>query len=151
MTERWSSPLEIVTPNGDPAHVVVKLMWCEDKRQEVEAEILTACKDEFGTPDHHYSFCPTDTRKEPVSTARFLPTDGEQLEDFHWAFLPGSKVPSHPQRRSLWFHVSKLVGRSLVHAKTPWELYLAIGHAMLGTRWLRLQVLQYLTCRQVGW
>ena len=24
------------------------------------------------------------------------------------------------------------VGRSLVHAKTPWELYVAVGHGMLG-------------------
>ena len=145
ITERWSSPLVTETTNGDPAYVVVKLMWCEDKRQEVEAELLTACKDDFGTPDHHYSFHPTDTRGVSMSTARFLPTDREQSKDFHWVVFPGSKLPSNPQRRSLWIHVSKLVGRSLVHAKTPWQLYLVIGHAMLGACWLWLQVPQYLT------
>ena len=67
-----------------------------------------------------------------MSTARFLPAGEEHLEDFHWAVNLTSKVPSHPQRRYLWIHVSKLVGQSLVHAKTPWELYVAIGHAMLG-------------------
>ena len=128
----WSSPLETDTTNRDNAHVVVKYSWCEDKRQKVEADLLAKCKDDFGTPDHHYSFCPTDTRGAPTSTARFLPTEEEGLKDFHWAITPTSKVPSHPQRRYLWIHVSKLVGRSLVRAKTPWELYIAIGHAMLG-------------------
>jgi len=150
-TSFWSSDLGTDATNDDHAHVVVKHSWCEDERQTVEADLLTKCKDTFGTPNHHYSFCPTDTRGAPTSTARFLPTDEEQLEGFHWAITPGSKPPSHPQRRQLWIHVSKLVGRSLVHAKTPSELYTAIGHAMLGACRLWLQVLRWLTCRQGGW
>ena len=140
----WSSPLDT---NGDHTYVVVKHSWCEDERQNVEAALLAKCKDDFGTPNHHYSFCPKDTRGEQTSTARFLPTDNEQLEDFHWAITHSSQVPSRPQRRLLWFHVSKLVGRSLVHAKTPWELFVAIGHAMLGVCQLWSQVSQFLTCR----
>ena len=147
----WSSDLETDATNGDQAYVVVKHTWCEDKRQKVEADLLASCKDDFGTPDHHYSFCPTDARETPTSTARFLPTEEEQLEDFHWAITSSSKVPSHPLRRYLWIHVSKLVGRSLVHAKTPWELYIAIGCAMLGACQLWLQVLQCLTHRQAGY
>jgi len=127
----WSSDPGTDATDGDHAYVV-KHSWCEDERQAVEAELLAGCKDDFGTPNHRYSFCPTNTHGEPTSTARFLPTDEEQLEGFHWAITPDSKVPPHPQRRQLWIHVSKLVGQSLVHAKTPWELYIAIGHAMLG-------------------
>ena len=147
----WSSNLETDATNGDRAHVVVKHSWSEDGRQEVEAKLLTKCKEDFGTPDHHYSFCPTDTRGAPMSTARFLPTKEEHLEEFHWKLTSTSKVPSRPQRRYLWVHVSKLVGHSLVHAKTPWELYIAIGHAMLGACQPRLQALRCLTRRQGGW
>jgi hypothetical protein len=130
--------------------MVVKHSWCEDERHNVEADLLVQCKSEFGTPNHHYSFCPTDAQGNPMSTSRFLPTINEVLKDFHWAITPTSELPSHPQRRHLWIHVSKLVGRSLVHAKTPWELYVAIGDAMLGVYQLRLHVSQCLTCRQGG-
>ena len=146
----WSSAPDTDSVNGDHAHVVVKHSWCEDRRQPVEADLLARCKDDFGTPDHHYSFCPTDAHGKPMSTARFLPTDDEQLRDFHWKITTASKVPSHPQRRRLWIHVSKLVGRSLVHAKTPWELCIAIGHGMLGACRLWLQVSRCLTRRQGG-
>jgi len=138
----WSSALEIDPSKGTHAYAVVKHSWCEDK---VEAELLIQCKDDFGTPNHYYSFCPTDTRGALMSTARFLPTDEELPEDFHWPITSTPKVPSHPQRRYLWIHVSKLVGRSLVHAKTPWELSMAVGHAMLGACQLRSQVMLCLT------
>ena len=86
-----------------------------------------------------------------MSTARFLPTDEERLEDFHWAITSVFKVPSHPQCRYLRVDVSELVGRSLVHAKAPWELCLAIGHAMLGACRLRPQATECLTfTRQQG-
>ena len=87
---------------------------------------------------------------EPIFAARFLPTDQEKPEDFHWAITSDYKVPSNPQRRSLWIHVSKLVGQSLAHAKTPWDLFIAIGHGMLGGCQLWLQVLQRLICQQGG-
>jgi len=70
-----------------------------------------------------------------MSTARFLPTDQEKLANFHWAISASSQVPPDPQRRSLWIYVSELVGKSLVHAKTPWDLFVALGHAMLGACW----------------
>jgi len=63
-----------------------------------------------------------------MSTARSPPVDGEKLEDFRWATVSDSKIPSH----SPWIHASRLAGRSLVHAKTPWDLFIALGHAMLG-------------------
>ena len=130
--------------------MVVKYSWCEDERRKVEADLLSRCKKCFGTPRHYYSFCPTDSRGNPMSTARFLPTDEEKLADFHWAIPTGSKVPPGHQRRSLWIHVSKLVGKSLVHAKTPWDLFVALGHAMLGACWSLLRVPQRLTCHQDG-
>ena len=50
----------------------------------VEANRLSKCKDDFDTPNHHYSFCPTDMRGQPISTAgRLLPTDDEQPGGFH--------------------------------------------------------------------
>ena len=149
----WSSALETDAANGGHSHVVVKHSWCEGGLQEAEADLLAKCKDDFDTPNHHYSFCPTDTRGASMSTARFLPTDEERLEDFHWAITSVFEVPSHPQCRYLRVHVSKLVGQSLVHAKTPWELCLAIGHAMLGACQLRPQATQCLTftCQQGGW
>lgn len=111
--------------------MLVKYAWYEDERQEVQADLLFKCTNSFGTPRYCYSFCPTDSRGKPMSTARFLPTDGENLSDFHWPVI-SSRVPSSSQCRFMWFHVSKAAGKLLVHAKTPWELYLAIGHAMLG-------------------
>ena len=147
----WSSALETDDSNGDYVHVVVKYSWCEARRHKVEADFFTKCKNDFGTPEHHYSFRPTDTRGAPMSTARFLPADEERLEDFHWPITSASKVPSHSQRRYLWIHVSKLVGRSLVHAKTPWELSIAIGHSMLGACRLWPQVMRRLTYQQGGW
>lgn len=141
--EVWSSPLDT---NSDHARVVVKHSWCEHKHHEVEAELLVKCRNDFSTPNHCYSFCPKDTRGERTSTARFLPTDDERLKDFHWAITQSSQVPSRPQRRLLWIHVSKLAGQSLVHAKTPWGLCLALGHGMLGAYQLRSQVSQCLTC-----
>ncbi|KAF9649200.1 hypothetical protein BDM02DRAFT_3142988 [Thelephora ganbajun] len=132
----WSSNLESNAAKSDRASAVVKHSWCEEEHQRVEADLLARCKDDFGTPDHHYSFCPDDARGEPVSTARFLPAEGEPLEEFHWKIRNDSRVPSHPQSRTLWIHVTKLVGRSLVHSKTPWDSHLAIGHGMLG--WLSM-------------
>jgi len=146
----WSSPIYTNTTNGDRVSVVVEHSWCEVGRQEMEADILTKSGDGFGGPRHHYSFCPTDSRGRPVSTARFLPVDGEKLEDFHWAIASDSKTPSHPQCRSLWMHVNKLAGRSLVHAKTPWDLFMAVGHGMLGACWSWLQVSQRLISQQGG-
>ena len=148
-TAVWSSTLDTGTANDSHASLVVKSSWCEDKRQ-VEAGLLASCNDDFGTPNHHYSFRPTDAQGKPMSTARFLPTAHERLKYFHWAITTASKVPFHPQRRCLWVHVSKLVGRSLVHAKTPWELSVAIGYGMLGARRLRLQVPECLTFQQGG-
>jgi len=85
-----------------------------------------------------------------MSTARFLPTVEEELADFHWAISAGSRDPPGAQRRSLWIHVSELVGRSLVHAKTPWDLFVALGHAMLGVCWSLLRMSRRLTCHQDG-
>lgn len=41
--------------------------------------------------------------------------------------------PPAPEYRSLMMHVTSDVGDSLVTAKTPWDLFEALGHAMLGT------------------
>jgi len=73
-----------------------------------------------------------------MSTARFLPTDWEKPEDSHWAIASDSKAPSH----SLCIHANKLAGRSLVHAKTPWDLFIAVGYGMLGACWSWLQIPQ---------
>jgi len=127
----WSLPLNTNAADGDRSSVVVKHSWCEDRCQEVEADFLAKSKDGFDSPRHHYSFCPTDSRGKPMSTARFLPAE-EKPEDFHWAINFDSKPPSLPQCRSLWIHASKPVSQSLVHAKTPWDLFMAIGHVMLG-------------------
>jgi len=67
-----------------------------------------------------------------MPTARSSPADGEKPEDFCWATASGSKIPSHG---SPWTHTSRLAGRSLVHAKTPWDLFVAIGDGMLGAYW----------------
>lgn len=142
----WSSPLTTNAANGDCASVVMKHSWCEEQCQEVEADFLAKSKDDFGNPRHHYSFCPTDSRGKPMSTARFLPTKEEKLEDFLWTINIDSKPPSLPQCRSLWIHVSKPVSQSLVHAKTPWDLFVAIGHGMLGACRSWLQISRRLTC-----
>ena len=129
----WSSDPDPPPENGRPTRVVVvKHSWCEEDRAGVEANLLTASANGFGTPDHCYSFCPKDSRGQPMSTARFLPgkDEEEKLGGFHWGI--GGSTPRVPQRRYLWIHMSRRVGRSLVHAKTPWDLCLAVGCGMLG-------------------
>ena len=129
----WSSNLDPDSSNGDHVYVAVKESWCKEGYGELEADLLSRCKDNFGTPGNHYSFRPTDSCGKPVSTARFLPTAKEQLKDCHWQITSIPRVPSNPPCRDLWVHVNKRIGRSLVHAKTPWQLCVAIGHGMLGT------------------
>lgn len=146
----WSSSLNTNTADGDCTSVLVKYAWHEAERQKIRNELLVKCASSFGTTHHHYSFCPADSRGKPMSTARFLPTDGENLRDFHWSVIDRSKVPSDSRCRFMWFHVNQAAGRSLVHAKTPWELHLAVGHAMLGGYRLRLLVSQFLTRQQGG-
>ena len=131
----WSSPPDTNTVNSDCASVVVKHSWCEDGRQEVEGDFLVKSKDGFGGPRHHYSFYPADSCGRLVSAARFLPIYGEKLEDFHWAIAYNSEVSSHLHCRDLWMHVNKSAGWSLVHVKTPWDLFVAIGHGVLGAFW----------------
>lgn len=75
--------------------MVVKPSWCEDRRHEVEVDLLVKCEDDFGIPRHHHLFCPTDAQGRPMSTARFLPADDEELKDSHWAITTGPQVPSH--------------------------------------------------------
>jgi len=106
----------------------------------MEADFLAKSEDGFGSPRHHYSFCPTDSRGKPMSTARFLPTEVEKLEDFRWEITSDSRAPSVPRFRSLWIHVNKPTGRPLVHTKTPWDLFMAIGHGMLGACWSLPQI-----------
>ena len=142
----WSSPLDTNTANGDRASVVVKHFWYEDGRQEAEGDFLAKPKDSFGGPRHHYPFCPADSCERPVSNARFLPIDGEKPENFHWAIASDSKAPSH----SPWIHASRLAGRSLAHARTPWDLLMAIGHGMLGACRSWFKVSQRLTFYQGG-
>ena len=68
-TVTWPLPLGTGTANGDRAYVVVKHSWCEDKCQQVEVDLLAKCKDDFSTPGHHYSLCPTNAQEEPVERA----------------------------------------------------------------------------------
>lgn len=130
----WFSAPDTGHTADDHAHTVVKYLWCGERLQGVGVDILT--ENNFGMPEHHYSLCPSDPRGNPVSTARFLPTNDELPTNFHWKITATSQVPSNLQRRQLWIHVSKPAGRPLIHAKTPWDLYVAVGHGMLGAHWL---------------
>jgi hypothetical protein len=145
----WSSSLNTDIADGNCASVLVNYGWYEEERQKIRSDLLVKCANKFGTPRHHYSFCPADSRGNPMSTARFLPADGENLSDYYWAVLPYSKVPPNPQCRTMWFHVSQAADQ-LVYAKTPWELHLGLGHAILGGYRLRLRVSQFLTRQQGG-
>lgn len=99
----------------------------------MEADILAECKDGSCTPNRHHSLSSTDTRGGPTPTTRFLPTDDEQQRDVYWAITPNSEAPSHPHRSHPSIRVNSLASRSLVHAKTPWDLCPTLGHGMLGT------------------
>jgi len=85
-----------------------------------------------------------------MSTMGSLLTGSEQLRDFHRAITPAPQIPSRPPNRRMRIHGNNLVGQSLIYAKTPWELCIAIGHGMLGAYQLWSWVSQRLTCRQGG-
>ncbi|KAJ8454650.1 hypothetical protein ONZ45_g19220 [Pleurotus djamor] len=104
-------------PVGQRADAVVKISWPIDDTRSVEAD---AC---FAT-------------RQPISNRLFLPSGSADLRDFHWSLFATPDSPPCPEYRSLWVHVSSLVGKSLSRVDHPKDLFYSIAHAMLG--WLSI-------------
>ncbi|KAJ3862498.1 hypothetical protein EV359DRAFT_83285 [Lentinula novae-zelandiae] len=143
-------PMILVKPlnpcRDETSHGFIKAAWPKrdlgSGRSSVpEAQMLNVCGDKFGTSQHHYSFPANHSHGIPTSNHILLPTETELkkgVAEFHWnLFYPHQKhsTPS-PKYRSLWIHVGKLIGTSLVSSPTPLVLFTAILHAMLG--WLAI-------------
>lgn len=110
--------------------LVLKSTWSKDDGQNIESQLLQSCTGQFGSPTHYYSFSACQ-KNQPITNHLFLPENGNEAKDYHFKLLL-KKVPS-PEYRSLQIHVTSYAGHSLVTAKTPWDLFVALGHAMLGT------------------
>ena len=131
-------------PDKECPEAVIKCSWPTDNGNGVEAKLLERCSGQFGTPMHLYSFQACHRSGRPLSNRLFLPSKDENFEDVHWKlFVHGNTLAPSPEYRSLWVHVSALIGKSLVSAKTPWALFLSLAHAMLGTTGLISAWLNY--------
>ncbi|KAH7868640.1 uncharacterized protein C8R40DRAFT_1177593 [Lentinula edodes] len=143
-------PMVLVKPlnpcRDETSHGFIKAAWPKldlgsGCSSVPEAQMLNVCGDKFGTSQHHYSFPANHSHGIPTSNHIFLPTETELkkgVAEFHWnLFYPRQKhsTPS-PEYRSLWIHVGKLIGTSLVSSPSPLVLFTAILHAMLG--WLAI-------------
>ncbi|KAJ3810046.1 hypothetical protein F5876DRAFT_42624 [Lentinula aff. lateritia] len=143
-------PMILVKPlnprRSETSHGFIKAAWPKrdlgSGRSSVpEARMLNVCGDKFGTSQHHYSFPANHSHGIPTSNDILLPTETELkkgVAEFHWnLFSPHQKHSTPlPEYRSLWIHVGKLIGTSLVSSPSPHVLFTAILHAMLG--WLAI-------------
>lgn len=115
---------------SDPMTLVLKSAWLRDDTVNIETRVLQTCSGQFGTPTHYHSYlaCHKD---RPITNHLFLPEDRKEAKEYNFKLLH-KKVP-FPEYRSLRMHTTSYVGDLLTTAKTPWDLFLALGHAMLGT------------------
>ena len=98
----------------------------------VESKIFELCKGDFGIPHHCKSAPVKDQHGVPISNSLFLPPLGARLEDYYWDITGESNPPSAPEHRELWSHLIGPGVSGLTTARTPLELSITIGHAMLG-------------------
>lgn len=113
-------------------YIIRKFVWHASDVAHIEAKIFQSCKGDFGIPKHHRSAPVKDSNGVPLSNAIFLPTPGEQLEDCHWDITGESGPPPLPDCRELWVHETNSNADGLTRARTPLELSMSVGHAMLG-------------------
>lgn len=143
-----SSPLQFNPESVERGRAVIKTSWIQDKDKTIERELLHACHGNFGTAKHHYSFTGHLEGGQPLTNNLYLPADDE-IPDAYWPLF-SKTAPVFPDHRTLVVHVSRPVGRSLIHAKTPWMLMLSIGHSMLGELHCQLYNLRSLKTLQDG-
>lgn len=121
------------TSNLEPDYIK-KYVWHSSDIAHVEAKIIGLCKEDFGIPKRYFSAPLRDSNEIPISNSIFLPPPGARLEDYHWDITGQSHPPPLPDRRELWLHVTGPGVGWLTSARTPLELAIAVGHAMLGAR-----------------
>jgi hypothetical protein len=128
------SPSPTVESESD--YIIRKFVWHSSDVAHVEAKIFELCKGDFGIPKHHHSApVKSSNGSIPISNAIFLPSPGEPLEDYHWDITGKSGPPPLPDYRELWVHETNSNADGLSRARTPLELCMTVGHAMLGTPW----------------
>ncbi|KAF9780967.1 hypothetical protein BJ322DRAFT_1082482 [Thelephora terrestris] len=129
------SPSPPVESESD--YIIRKFVWHSSDVAHVEAKIFELCKGDFGIPKHHHSApVKSSNGSIPISNAIFLPSPGEPLEDYHWDITGKSGPPPLPDYRELWVHETNSNADGLSRARTPLELCMTVGHAMLG--WLSM-------------
>ena len=112
---------------------IKKVVWHLSDVAHVESKIYELCKGDFGIPEYCHSAPVEDSNGVPISNSLFLPPPGSRLEDYFWDITGESDPPSIPDHRVLWSHLTGPGVSGLSTARTPLELSMAVGHAMLGT------------------
>lgn len=121
-------------PDSESGLIIKKFVWHCSDIAHIESKIVELCKGDFGIPKHYYSTPVKDLAGVPISNSLFLPPPGAPLEKYYWDITGESGPPPLPDHRELWVHVMGIGVDGLSGARTPLGLSLAIGHAMLGTR-----------------
>lgn len=123
-------------PNGKDdsnlANLVLESSWFWDNKADIETHLPQSFHGQFGTPPYHYSLSAC-YENQPITNHLFLPEDDNASNVNYFKLSAKYPRPPAPEYRSLMMHVTSDVGDSLVTAKTPWDLFEALGHAMLGT------------------
>ncbi|EIW80211.1 hypothetical protein CONPUDRAFT_137525 [Coniophora puteana RWD-64-598 SS2] len=114
----------------DDIDIVSKFSWVSRRYFNAERNMLHDCGDSFGVAKHYYSSVVHHKEGLPVTNHLFL-----NLATF-WRVIEKDdawkKKDPIKEYRALRQHVSSFCGRSLVHVKTPEELFNTIAHAMIG-------------------
>lgn len=131
----WTKPKKFTAGKGslkEGDDVILKSSWQVDSRKKIEGDMYSAANGSFGTPSVLCSYEGVHPNGEPISNRLFLPTK-EEIADVHWKiFEPEAEAPTVAEARSLCYTIFTTIGQSLIHAKSSYDLCMALVHAMLG-------------------
>lgn len=127
----FTSPKNPKTELRDGQGIILKPSWKLDSCKHVESEMYHAADGLFGTPTVLCSYEGTHPTGEPISNRLFLPTSFE-IKSAHWGVLAPYDSKLNAESRTLCYTLSTATGISLVHAKSSYELCIAVVHSMLG-------------------
>lgn len=129
----WTLPSIFTLPKNpklelrDRQDIVLKRSWKLDSCKHTEREMYYAAD----TPTVLCSYKGIHPTGEPISNRLFLPTSFE-IKLAHWGVLAPYDSKLNTESHTLCYTLSTIAGTSLVHAKSSYELCIAVVHSMLG-------------------
>jgi hypothetical protein len=110
--------------------IIRKFAWIDKFHASVESQMFRNCKGKFGVMTHYHSSVVHHKEHLPITNHLFLGS-----AEFWPIFLDDPKGGA-PDLRLLVQHLSQFAGDSLLHVEQPKQLFVAIGHAMIGAQFL---------------